>query len=322
MVFGYALIPTALKVLKMKASGRLLSLLKSVVTMDARSLQQAFGIDSTLRFETHPSGLAQGIVKTSECEASFFLHGAHIAHWQPAHTDSPVLFMSQKSYFEPGKPIRGGIPICFPWFSAHPTDSSLPAHGLARQASWELMKTQQNNHVVSVVFELSIDSFDLRYTVDFGSTLQIALNIVNCDSQARDCEVALHTYFDIGAIEQVSVEGLEELPYLDQLTKLKCPAEGTAIRFERETDRIYQGTADEILLHDGQRSRRIAIEANHARSTVVWNPWIEKSKRMPDFGDDEYLRMCCIETANIRENRIQLEPRATTTIAVRYAVAT
>lgn len=288
--------------------------------MDTPSLQQAFGIDSALRFEEHKSGLVQGIVSTNKCEASFFLHGAHVAHWQPLHTAWPVLFMSQKSYLEPGKPIRGGVPICFPWFSAHPTDSSLPAHGLVRQAAWELMKTQQNDHAVSVVFELSIESFDLRYTVDFGRTLQLALQIVNCDSQARDCEVALHTYFDVGAIEEVSVEGLEPLPFLDQLTKSKYPAEGAPIRFERETDRIYPGAAGKILLNDPQRSRTIAIEAEHSQSTVVWNPWIEKSKRMPDFGDDEYLRMCCIETASIRENRIQLEPQVPSTIAVTYTV--
>lgn len=290
--------------------------------MDTTRLQQAFGIDTSLHFEAHSSGLIQGKVSTKDCTGSFFLHGAHVASWQPSHTDWPVLFLSQQSYFEPGKPIRGGIPVCFPWFSTHPTDTSAPAHGLARQTNWELRKTQLADQVLSVVFELSVDSFDLRYTVEFGRTLRLTLNIVNCDSQARDCEVALHTYFNMGAIEQVSVEGLENMPFLDQLSKHPCPAEGAAIRFGCETDRIYQGTAETILLHDGQRSRTIAIEAKNSKSTVVWNPWIDKSKRMPDFGDDEYLRMCCIETANIRENRIQLEPRATTTIAVSYAVQT
>ncbi|XZE45894.1 D-hexose-6-phosphate mutarotase [Pirellulaceae bacterium SH467] len=288
--------------------------------MDAHQLQQSFGIDSALRFETHPSGLVQGIVQTESCDARFFLLGGHVSHWQPTSTPWPVLFLSEQSSFAEGKPIRGGIPLCFPWFSAHPTDPSQPAHGLVRQVPWTLLESQVADGTVRIVMEQFADEFLLRCKIGFGTILEVELDITNRALRTRDCEVALHTYFDIGAIEKVAIEGLEEIPYLDQLTRTVCPAEHGPIRFTRETDRIYQGVAERILLHDVERNRSISIDAGNSHSTIVWNPWIEKSKRMQDFGDEEFQRMCCIETASVRDHSMSIAPNETTAIRVRYAV--
>ncbi|AMV32519.1 Putative glucose-6-phosphate 1-epimerase [Pirellula sp. SH-Sr6A] len=288
--------------------------------MDAHQLQQTFGIDSALCFENHSSGLVQGVVQTKFCEGRFFLHGAHVSHWHPSHTAWPVLFMSEQSSFAEGKPIRGGIPLCFPWFSAHPTDPSQPAHGLVRQARWKFVESRFENESVRVVMERIADEFLLRCKVEFGTELALELKMTNRSSQTRDCEVALHTYFDVAAIEKVSVEGLEKVPYFDQLSRKVCSAEHKPVRFDRETDRIYQGPVGSILLRDAERNRTISIDSANANSTIVWNPWVEKSKRMPDFGDEEYHRMCCIETASVRDHRMTLAPSETHIIGVRYSV--
>lgn len=164
------------------------------------------------------------------------------------------------------------------------------------------------------------DEFLLRCKVAFGSVLALELEIANRSSQIRESEVALHTYFDVGAIEKVAIEGLEGVPYVDQLTRSVCPADHEPIRFTRETDRIYQGVVERILLRDAERNRDISIDAENSNSTIVWNPWVEKSKRMPDFGDEEYKRMCCIETASVRDRRISLAPNETIAIRVHYGV--
>jgi glucose-6-phosphate 1-epimerase len=274
-----------------------------------RDLNQQFALDGSLSFAEHASGLLIGTVKTTQCSAQFFLQGAHVTHFQPSHTVEPILFMSQEAIFEPSRPIRGGIPICFPWFSAHPTDPSLPAHGWARILPWQVSSARQTQTTVEVTLTLNQDSWQLTYQLQFGATLQACLAVTNKASTLRTFEVALHTYFQIGAIEQTKISGgLSELPYYDQLDASTHPPQAEAIYFQAETDRIYHGSATKIHLHDQANERIIDLSSSHSQSTIVWNPWIAKSKRMSDFGDQEYLRMCCIETANVRNNQISIQP--------------
>jgi len=274
-----------------------------------RDLNQQFALDGSLTFAEHPSGLLLGIVKTPHCSAQFFLQGAHVTHYQPTHTDQPILFLSQEAIFEPSRPIRGGIPICFPWFSAHPTDPSLPAHGWARILPWQVRSAQQTETTVEITLTLNHTDWQLTYQLRFGATLQASLAVTNNASTLRTFEVALHTYFQIGAIEQTKISGgLSELPYYDQLDASTYPPQAEAICFKDETDRIYHGSATKIHLHDQAHQRIIDLSSKRSQSTIVWNPWIAKSKRMSDFGDQEYLRMCCIETANVRNHHISLEP--------------
>lgn len=217
--------------------------------------------------------------------------------------------MSQEAIFEPSRPIRGGIPICFPWFSAHPTDPSLPAHGWARILPWQVSSSRQTETTVEVILSLHHDDWQLTYQLRFGATLQASLAVTNNASILRSFEIALHTYFYIGAVEQTKITGaLSQLPYYDQLDASTYPPQAEAIYFKAETDRIYHGSATRIHLHDQANQRIMDLDSSHSQSTIVWNPWIAKSKRMSDFGDQEYLRMCCVETANVRNNQISIEP--------------
>jgi glucose-6-phosphate 1-epimerase len=278
-------------------------------------LNEKFRIDQTLHFELHPSGLVRGVVTSDACQASFFLHGAHVAEFQP-RGEQPVLFMSEASYFQPGKPIRGGVPICFPWFGPHKTDPAAPSHGWARTAAWDVTQTNLENGVLSVTLRLCIESFELEYNISFGRKLDLRMQIANRDSAPQSCELALHTYFYLSDIDRVSIQGLELLPYLDQLTGQTVAASGAAIEFVAETDRIYQGACQQIVIRDQGWGRKIKVSPRGSQSTVVWNPWVDKSKRMPDFGDLEYQRMCCVETANVTGQAVRLAAGGSATTAV------
>lgn len=286
-----------------------------------QDLNQQFALSDSLKFAEHSSGLLIGLVQTDLCSAQFFLQGAHVSHFHPSHAAKPILFMSEAAIFEPNRPIRGGIPICFPWFSNHPGDPSLPAHGWARTSTWQVHSTKQTSEYTEVILVIKNENWHLSYRLRFGAKLEAIISVHNNATQQRAFEIALHTYFDIGNIDQVEVTGdLAHLPYLDQLTAQTHPPSPDPIQFTAETDRIYQGSAPRIQLHDQANLRTIVIESKNSDSTVVWNPWIAKSIRMADFGNDEYLRMCCIETANVRQNQITLQPNGDHTTSLTISV--
>jgi glucose-6-phosphate 1-epimerase len=261
-------------------------------------------------------------IATSHCTGEVYLHGAHVTAFQPVG-HQPVLWMSQSSCFEDKKPIRGGIPICFPWFGSHAADSTLPAHGYARIKPWDVAavgKTASGG--AKLELQTEIDPFRLCLAVTFAETLDIELQ-VTLPLEATGLstyEEALHTYLTVGDIRQVEIDGLSHVQYLDKVGEVaKREASMSSIHFEGETDRVYQNTRTTVTLIDPVLKRRLEISKWGSDSTVVWNPWIDKSKRMPDFGDDEWPGMACIETANIRPNHIELEPGQIHTMRTRIA---
>ncbi len=264
-----------------------------------QELNQRFAIDEQLKFEMHRSGLVQGKINTKKCSGSFFLLGSHIAEFQSKSQSQPILFMSDEAVFDVGKPIRGGIPICFPWFGPNKSDASAPAHGLVRTAAWEVLESKHTTRGVLVTLGYSSASFRLSMTFTFGESLDVTLKVQNEASTEQTCEVALHTYFQLGDARRASLTGLEKNEFRDQLTGEIHSATGDKIQFTGETDRVYHGSVALVTIEDAANSRCIQIRPRNSHSTVVWNPWIAKSKRMSDFGDDEFERMCCVETANV-----------------------
>lgn len=285
-----------------------------------QALNNRFALDDQLTFVEHSSGLCQAVVSTPLCRGLFYLHGAHVAEFQPIG-QPPVLFMSGHSEFKFDKPIRGGVPLCFPWFGPHPSDRSAPAHGVVRTRSWEMQSSSRDaSGNIDVVLALEHDQWRLTYTVQFGQSLELALQVENLADSMRDCELALHTYLTLADVQTASVHGLERQSHWDKLTGELVEPSGQPIQFTQETDRVYHGSVDEIIVRDPGFHRRIRLEPRGSRSTVVWNPWIEKSRRMADFGDDEFQRMCCVETANVGENRLQLAGLASSLTGVRISV--
>ncbi len=284
------------------------------------ALNRDHGLGSNLAFSRHASGLVIGEVDTVACRASFFLHGAHVASYKPKTESIDLLFMSAEAVFEDGKPIRGGIPICFPWFGAHASDPSMPAHGLVRLAPWDLVSSEIQDSAVVVRLGLTTGHWQLIYEMSFGAKMRIAFTATNQSTSAQTCELALHTYFDLQDSSQTEIRGLEQLAYLDQLTKTEMQATGKPIEFDQETDRIYFGSVNQIVIEDRARGRRVYVTPENSSSSVVWNPWIAKSQRMADFGDDEYQRMCCVETARIGRNKLDIGSHDSETVA--FTVAT
>lgn len=283
------------------------------------------GLGNALKFVEHESGLVQGVVSTPRVQGSFFLLGGHVAEFQPAGQE-PVLFLSERAVFEEGKAIRGGIPVCLPWFGpkkneAGEVDANAPSHGLVRTELWQVGSATLEDDVVSVSLEYQLEGLQLKNLVRFGTELSMSLSLLNESEQPAEIELALHTYFKVGDVASVKIQGLEQIGFLDQLSGQTWPATGEAIEFSEETDRIYHGDASRVVLVDPEKARRIKVDSQGSRSTVVWNPWIEKSKRMADFGDHEYPEMCCIETANIRPNQVRLGPGEGTEVSLKISVA-
>ncbi len=284
--------------------------------MMINSLQEKFSIPG-LRFETTEGGLVKAVIDTPIAKAEIYLLGAHVAAYQPAGS-KPILWMSAKSLFEESKPIRGGVPICFPWFGAHATDPKAPAHGSARTRIWDFLSAVLNpDNSMTVSMGTAIDGFSVVFTATVGEKLKMELTVSLPEdaSESKSFEAALHTYLSVSDIHTVSIEGLESNDYIDKVggTTPKT-AEGKAIRFSAELDRVYQNTAATCILRDPGFNRSIVVEKQNSLSTVVWNPWIAKSARMPDFGDDEWKEMLCIESANVGGCAITLSPGQTHTM--------
>ncbi len=268
-----------------------------------------FDLPDVLKLESGPGSLPRISITGPHANATIYRHGAQVALFQP-HGERPVLFMSQQSQYATGKPIRGGVPIIFPWFGAHPTDSTAPAHGTVRLTDWDLISTELcADGVVELVF--AFPPF-LRYRVGIGRQLSMTLEVHNTGTTPLKFEEALHTYFAVSDIHHCSVTGLENARYDSIVEGVTDKSQGTVpIIFTAETDRLYLNTHSTCVIHDPGWQRRIVVEKSGSDSTVVWNPWIAKAKAMPDFGDDEWPSMLCIETVNARVNAVTLAPSQT-----------
>ena len=272
-------------------------------------------------FHDDPGGLVCLRVATPLANAELFLHGAHVTRFHPAG-ESPVLFLSAESNFAPGKPIRGGVPVIFPWFGGRAGHPEAPAHGFARTLPWQIETLSSTDwHTVSVVLRLDANEttralwphdFVLRHRVNIGRQLEMALEVENTSSAPFQFEEALHTYLAVSDVGAIAVTGLADTAYLDKVDGAQRKQQDPApIRIVGETDRVYLDTRAACRLDDPGLARRITVSKTGSGTTVLWNPWIAKAKAMADFGDDEWPGMVCIETANAADNAINLAPGAT-----------
>jgi len=275
---------------------------------------QKFTIPGHLTLNSTESGQTKATVQTEWSHAEIHLHGAHVTSFQK-NGEAPLLFLSKLSQFTPGKAIRGGVPIIFPWFGGR---EGYQAHGFARTAEWTLEETAKNaDGSISLRFLLPEDLAPCRveYLVTVGKALTLELVTTNSTQEAFAYEDCLHTYFHVGSIHDVTVHGLQGTTYIDQLDgNARKAQQQENIIFSREEDRIYLNTPSVLEIRDVGLQRKILLETSGSRSAVVWNPWIEKSARMADFGDEEYLEMVCVESGNVADNRIQLPPGGTATL--------
>ena len=256
-------------------------------------------------------------IDTPACTGEMYLHGAHVCAWGPRGGE-PVIWMSAGSAFEAGRPIRGGVPLCFPWFGPHPTNPGRAPHGFARLLRWTLDRVARDGDAVTVTLSLRNDAeFDdlwphrcaLTYTASFGRELALELAVRNVGATACPVQEALHTYIAVGDIRQLAIEGLAGVTYVDKMRGGERFVQDAApLRFTGETDRPYLDTDAAVTIVDAAWKRRVVVEKDGSRTTVVWNPWLAKAKAMPDFGDDEWPLMVCVEAANALDNAYVLAP--------------
>lgn len=278
------------------------------------SLEREFGIPSAVKIIEGIGGLPKVVLThPSGSSSEVYLHGAHVTSWKN-RSGGEIFFVSRESAFATDLPIRGGIPVIFPQFGG----GLLPAHGFARISDWRLSRSSAEDGVKRIELRLSESPRTLamwphRFELTLGvvlaaDSLTVSMQVENTDEQAFEFQSVFHTYFGVADIGKTGIRGLEGITYVDDLKDQAREVETrSTIRFAEETDRVYVAAPDCVELDDEGHSRVIRIEKRNMSDVVVWNPWIAKSQRMPDFGDDEYQRMVCVETGCI-ESRVKLSP--------------
>ncbi|MFA5233848.1 MAG: D-hexose-6-phosphate mutarotase [Sulfurimonas sp.] len=265
------------------------------------------------------NGFAFIEIKNSAAEAKIALQGAHLFHYERVG-EEPILWLSEVSDFEYGKAIRGGVPVCWPWFGFN-EDKTLPQHGFARTAIWECVscsETDENSSSVILRLTHSQESlkmwpylFELDLHVTISDKLTMELKTTNLDSTPFTITQALHTYFALTHISDAVIKGLDKKPYLNALTWKNEVQEGDII-FNQEVDRVYQEVDGEITLCD--KNRTLHVRNENSSSVVVWNPWIEKTKRMNAMKPNAYEHMLCIESANAFDDARVINPQKSHTL--------
>ncbi len=286
-------------------------------TDSIQELNERFAIADQVSFAAGPGGFPIVSVRNAHADAAIALQGTDITGFQP-HGQEPVLFLSQHAVYAPGKAIRGGIPICWPWFGPHPTDPTKPDHGFARTRPWSVRDTAaMPNGATRVRLGLIDDAethalwpyaFALELIVTVGATLEVTLVARNTGHEPFVCGGALHSYFRVGDVTAITIQGLEGTAYVDKVAGSRSKVQQGPVTIAGETDRVYTETTASCVIVDPTLGRRVTVAKEGSRSTVVWNPWRDKARRLTDFGADEYTGMVCVEVANAGDDIVTVAP--------------
>jgi glucose-6-phosphate 1-epimerase len=271
-----------------------MSIIKQILESHASSSSLSASVNQSIFGE-----LPILVIKHKTCLAAVSLQGGHLLFWQPSTESTPVIWLSQKANFKKETAIRGGVPVCWPWFGK----SGVPAHGFARLVEWRLDSCKEDNNGVDLTLSLTNNQqtesfftkpFHAWLTIHVGQTCEVTLS---CQGDF-DATSALHTYFGINNINDVTVKGLGD-SYQESLSIENKPPISGQLTFNQEVDRVYTNVDDSITITDGKRT--IKLTNVNASDIVTWNPWVDKAKAMADFADEEYQSMVCVETCRINK---------------------
>lgn len=302
--------------------------------MSIASLNKKFGIGNDLGFKEIAGGVTAIEVDTALATASISLMGGQVLTWHPKSQQEPVLWVSKLAQYVPGKAIRGGVPICWPWFGAHPSDSHFPGHGFARVVLWEVTSTNIDaSGVVEVELRLAESdvsaqlrpsdwpaSVGVSARIRIGEKLEVTLTTTNTSDREIRLTEGLHTYFHVSDIEHVWVLGLDDCEYVDLTDGNQRHQQSGPIIFERELGRIFVNYDKTTVIEDRKFGRAIHVTGSGSKSIAVWNPWLEKASNMPDLGNEGWRSMICVETANALENAALIQPGQHHTMKAIYSV--
>jgi len=300
--------------------------------MTPNELNEQFGMPNILTFDQNGS-LTRARVTLASCEAEVYLQGAQLTHWKPAG-EQPVLWLSESSKFLPGKAIRGGIPICFPWFGPPADGGTGPSHGFARIEEWTLsfaaLMPGAEGESLSLTFvlgpnertsALGYNNFRAVCEMRLGRTLAVKLTVANMGEQPLHFEEALHTYFHVADVRKSPITGLASAPYLDKVDGAKEKrSPDQPLQLTESTDRVYFANSAEALIEDQGNSRRVRITKANSATTVVWNPWDTGAATLADVQPEAWRQFLCVEAANTGTDTVTIAPKTTHTMSVNIAV--
>ena len=284
--------------------------------MNIEQLNAEYGLSNKVKFVEGKGGFPVIEIKNEYAKATISLYAGQVLSFQPANQTQDLMFLSSQAYYTQGKAIKGGVPICWPWFGPDPEDKGRPNHGFVRNRMWNMRDIESSQDGSTVVVMGLTDTpetrkiwdyaFDLAIAITIGSSLTIELITRNTGDKAFEITQALHTYFRIGDISQVRVLNLEDTSYLDKVDGGKNKAQTGAISFDSECDRIYLDVPSQIVVDDMALGRKIKVTTANSNTAIVWNPGSEVSANMADLGDLDYQKFVCVETANAANELIKI----------------
>lgn len=283
---------------------------------DLNELNQSFGREGKLVFVEGPATMPMIEVHTSKATAMVALYGAQLLSYKPAGAEHDLFYLSQKAVYQQGKPIRGGIPLCWPWFGEDPGNLGRQAHGFARNLFWNVLETSVEDDVAEIVLGIETTAtskqwwpseFKLKKTLRIGDTLDISVNTENTGHIPFTVSKALHSYFRVGDISRTRVSGLDGLDYLDKTLGFARQKQNGDVTAQGETDRVYLNAPSKVRIVDEALKRMIEIEQSGADNVVVWNPW-DKAAALEDMSESDYQQFICVESANALANSVILGP--------------
>ena len=284
--------------------------------MDLKELNRRFGIPGMAQIREGNGGLLRVDITSPLAQGEVYLHGAHLTSWRPAGGEE-VLFVSSKARWEDGQPIRGGIPICFPWFRGKADEPHAPAHGFVRTRSWQLDSIVENKSGIAVTMFIESDEqtrhwwpaeFRLVHRITFSSELKLELICVNTGKTPFHFEEALHTYNQVGDVGTVRLQGLHGTSFLDNTDANKRKPQLGDLVIVSQTDDAFINTQNPVDLFDPLLHRRIRLQKTNSSTTVVWNPRQEGAAKLQDLGEGEWKRFLCVEACNIMDAAVTLPP--------------
>ena len=314
--------------------------------MDIAQANEEFGIPGVLRICEGRGGLPLICIDNDHARAEVSCYAGQVLSYRPEEEEHDLLFVSEHAWFQPGKAIKGGIPVCWPWFGPDPARRGRPDHGFVRSRQWTLLGTEsrvdgstgvrlgcRDDEVSRALWP---HAFALELMVSVGPVLEVALGTRNEGNEPITITQGLHAYFRVGDVRRAQVLGLAGYEYIDKVASITnldrpppSPVGGQAdartkqsgpINFDGPVNRIYLDTAERVVIDDPVLGRQIHIDREGSNSAVVWNPWVEQSRHMSDFGDEEYLGMVCVETTNAAADAVTIAPGETHRMASRYGI--
>jgi len=283
---------------------------------DIAALNADYARDNRLQFSKGEAGLTKVDITFNEATLELYLQGAHITRYQPA-AGVDLLWMSNSAVYQPGKALRGGIPLCWPWFGANSKNPDYPQHGYARTSDFNVVSTRATDQATSIILALDPaqspcpdwkNKAGLEFEIRLSDALWIEMRSHNLSNSPLTLSNALHGYFAISSRRHVAIPAVTGLTYLDKLQNYQSQLQSSALTLNAEVDRVYQAPPEGIVLLDPDRQINTSMRCWGNNNLVIWNPGAQKAQAMADFDDDGFEQMVCIEPANALEQSVTLQP--------------